>query len=98
MKLNEKLIGVVAGDMIGSVYERFPTKELEFPLFSRYSRFTDDTVMTMAHADWLLHGGDLARMMQRYGRKYPRAGNKSAALSELWQWFRNAGVSGRMGV
>ena len=74
MKLNEKLMGVVAGDMIGSVYERFPTKELDFPLFSVCSRFTDDTVMTMAHADWLLHGGDLARMMQRYGRKYPRAG------------------------
>ena len=74
MSNNNILMGVVAGDMIGSVYERFPTKELDFPLFSVCSRFTDDTVMTMAHADWLLHGGDLARMMQRYGRKYPRAG------------------------
>lgn len=67
-------MGVVAGDMIGSVYERFPKKKLDFPLFSVFSRFTDDTVMTMAHADWLLHGGDLARMMQKYGRKYPHAG------------------------
>ena len=67
-------MGVVAGDMIGSVYERFPTKEMDFPLFSVYSRFTDDTVMTMANADWLLHGGNLASIMQEYGRRFPRAG------------------------
>lgn len=71
---NNILMGVVAGDMVGSVYERFPKKKMDFPLFSVFSRFTDDTVMTMAHADWLLHGGDLARMMQKYGRKYPHAG------------------------
>ena len=63
-------MGVVAGDMIGSVYERFPTKEMDFPLFSVYSRFTDDTVMTMANADWLLHGGNLASIMQEYGRRF----------------------------
>lgn len=71
---NNLLIGVVAGDMIGSVYEHFPTKDMDFCLFSKYSRFTDDTVMTMAHADWLLHGGDLAHVMQAYGRRFPHAG------------------------
>ena len=84
MKLNEKLMGVVAGDMIGSVYERFPTKELDFPLFSRYSHFTDDTVMTMANADWLLHGGNLASIMQEYGRRFPRAGYGG----RFRQWLR----------
>lgn len=67
-------MGVVAGDMIGSVYERFPIKEMDFCLFNKDSHFTDDTVMTMANADWLLHGGDLASIMQKYGRKYPHVG------------------------
>ena len=39
---NHILMGVVAGDMIGSVYERFPTKELDFPLFS--GTFSDKRV------------------------------------------------------
>ena len=83
---NHILIGVVAGDMIGSVYERFPTKESDFPLFSVFSRFTDDTVMTMANADWLLHGGDLTRIMQKYGRRFPRAGYGG----RFRQWLREA--------
>lgn len=68
------LLGAVAGDVIGSVYEHYRTKRMDFPLFPEGSRFTDDTVMTVANADWLLYGGDLARIMQRYGNRYPHAG------------------------
>ena len=68
------LLGAVAGDIIGSVYEHYRTKRIDFPLFPQGSRFTDDTVMTIANADWLLNGGDLARIMQRYGNRYPNAG------------------------
>ena len=84
MSNNNILMGVVAGDMIGSVYERFPTKEMDFPLFNVYSHFTDDTVMTMANADWLLHGGNLASIMQEYGRRFPRAGYGG----RFRQWLR----------
>ena len=68
------LVGAVAGDVIGSVYEHYRTKRMDFQLFPAGSRFTDDTVMTVANADWLLNGGDLARIMQRYGNRYPNAG------------------------
>ncbi len=70
------LLGAIAGDVVGSVYEsrRYSTKAIDFRLFSRYSRFTDDTVMTVANADWLLTGNRLSEIMQRYGNKYPHAG------------------------
>ena len=69
------LMGAVCGDIIGSSYEFYSTKPYDFKLFTKYSRFTDDTVMTMAVADWLIHGGNLASIMQQWGRdKYPRAG------------------------
>jgi ADP-ribosylglycohydrolase len=44
------MIGAIAGDVIGSVYESAPTKSLSFPLFAPASRFTDDTVLTIATA------------------------------------------------
>ena len=68
------LIGAIAGDIIGSVYEFRPIKSVNFSLFKEYSRFTDDTVMTVANADWLLTHEDLVDVMKRYGNNYPAAG------------------------
>jgi ADP-ribosylglycohydrolase len=68
------MIGAFAGDIIGSVYEANPIKTTDFPLFTRYSRFTDDTVLTIATADALLNDLDYARVYRRYGRTYPHAG------------------------
>lgn len=65
------MIGAILGDIIGSVYEFDNIKTKAFPLFSEESSYTDDSIMTIAVADWLLHGGDLAKAMQRYGAKYP---------------------------
>jgi len=42
------MLGAIIGDIVGSVYEFHNVKSKEFPLFSRESRFTDDTVMTLA--------------------------------------------------
>ena len=53
---NNILIGAIAGDIIGSVYEFRSIKTTDFELFFDYSTFTDDTVMTVANADWLLTG------------------------------------------
>lgn len=74
-KLDVKfLCGAIAGDIIGSVYERNRTKNRDFYLFSSSSKFTDDTVMTVANADWLLTGDSLLGIMQDYGNRYPHAG------------------------
>ncbi|MFV0582537.1 MAG: ADP-ribosylglycohydrolase family protein [Parabacteroides gordonii] len=65
------MTGAIAGDIIGSVYEFDNIKTTDFPLFTNESDYTDDTIMTVAVADWLLNGGDLTKVMQRYGREYP---------------------------
>lgn len=74
MDCSNVLIGAIAGDIIGSKYEANNIKSLQFPLFGTYSRFTDDTVMTVAVADWLLTGDSLLGILQDYGNKYPYAG------------------------
>lgn len=71
---NNLLLGAIAGDLIGSYYEFRPTKDLNFPLFHPESRFTDDTVMTMATAQWILTQDNLPSLMQEYGNRYPDAG------------------------
>ena len=43
------MIGAILGDIIGSPYDfDCGNKSKEFPLFSRKSTYTDDTVMTLA--------------------------------------------------
>lgn len=74
MNAKQILWGAVAGDVIGSAYEFHSTKSYDFDLFPRGARFTDDTVMTMATADWLVTGDSLVEIMLRYGNEYPRAG------------------------
>lgn len=76
------LLGAIAGDMIGSVYEFFPHKNTDFPLFNEYSDYTDDTVMTVANAEWLLVGDNLYEILKDYGRRYPSAGY--ASLFKEW--------------
>src|SRR5437764_7038869 len=53
-----RVLGAIAGDIIGSPYERHPIKMIDFPLFGEFSRPTDDTVLTVALADSILHGTD----------------------------------------
>jgi len=68
------MLGAIAGDMIGSPYEYLGFKGMDFPLFSEKSCFTDDTVLTVAVADALLHRLDFAQTLKAYGRRYPDAG------------------------
>lgn len=68
------MIGAIAGDIIGSVYEGNPINTTEFPLFGDRSTFTDDTVLTVALADTILHGGDYAQKLKEYYNHYPDAG------------------------
>ncbi len=80
------IYGAILGDIIGSAYEFdcHNCKSKTFPLFSRTSTFTDDTVMTLAVADALLKvspedndetiRAELVRSMQGIGRNYPYCG------------------------
>ncbi|NLT33791.1 MAG: ADP-ribosylglycohydrolase family protein [Acidobacteria bacterium] len=77
------MIGAIAGDIIGSVYEAHPIKTRDFPLFGPGCRFTDDTVLTVAVAQAILEDGDYARWVRRLGRRYPWAGYGGAFSSWL---------------
>lgn len=68
---NNILLGAIAGDVIGSVYEFRSLKTTSFDLFLDYSCFTDDTILTVAVADWLLTGDSLLGLLQDYGHRYP---------------------------
>ena len=78
------MIGAIIGDIIGSPYEfnHNNIKTTKFPLFSKRSYFTDDTVMTLAVAEALMNGymdeeateEELIACMKYYGHKYPDAG------------------------
>ena len=68
------MIGAIIGDFVGSIYEMDNIKTTDFPLFSPTCRFTDDTVMSIAVADALMNGLDMAATLRKYGRLYPQAG------------------------
>jgi len=68
------MIGVIAGDVIGSVHEHALTKSTDFPLFDPRCRFTDDTVLTVATAYAILRGTPYEAAYRDFGRQYPNAG------------------------
>ena len=80
------MYGAILGDMIGSPYEFNSNnyKAKDFPLFSKWSQFTDDTVMTLAVANAFMDAGtgavrpmliaSLCHNMRQIGRRYPDSG------------------------
>jgi ADP-ribosylglycohydrolase len=77
------MIGAIAGDIIGSLYEFSPVKTKDFPFFQKGSRFTDDSVLTVAVARAVLTGEDYQGSIHRLGRKYPDAGYGGSFLKWL---------------
>lgn len=68
------MLGAIAGDIIGSRFEHAAFKSTEFSLFHPRCRFTDDTVLTVALADSLLHGVPYVELLKSYYQSYPHAG------------------------
>lgn len=75
--------GAILGDIVGSRFEHVNCRKKDFPLFSSVSRFTDDTLMTLAVAKALCRCGrgtdkelraETIRCMRIMGAKYPFAG------------------------
>ncbi len=70
------MLGAIIGDTVGSAYEFQNTKDYNFTLFLGNSAYTDDSVMTMAIADWLLKDKrhsyqGLEDIMILFAEKYP---------------------------
>ena len=100
------MYGAILGDIIGSPYEfDRGRKTKDFPLFSKHSAFTDDSVMTLAVADALLDAqpdadlewirNRLIRGMQRFGQKYPYAGY--GGMFHRWLWAKDPRPYGSYG-
>jgi len=74
MSKDKLIIGAVAGDIIGSVYEWNNVKTLDFDLFCYKSKFTDDSVLTLATMYAIINQKDYAETYQSFSRNYPNRG------------------------
>ncbi len=79
------MLGAIAGDIIGSVHEFLGKKTKEFPLFVDDSRFTDDTVLTVAVADCLLTGSSYVDNFHKYTLAYP----DRCYGAGFWHWVES---------
>ena len=94
------MLGAVAGDILGSYYEFNPTKEYNFELLRADACPTDDTVMTLAVAEWLVEDSEhtheaLTQYMRKWGRKFPNAGY--GGMFRRWLADENATAYGSFG-
>ena len=81
------MLGAIVGDIIGSCHEFSgqPVEEKTFPLFTEASRFTDDSVLTLAVAQ---------AVMQGYGDEAATGAATVASMRTLGRMFPNAGYGG----
>ena len=81
------MLGAVIGDIAGSRFEFDNYRHTDFDIFSPNSDFTDDTICTVAIADWVLQGcnDNLASILQGWCRTYPYP--KGAYGGRFSQWI-----------
>lgn len=86
------LMGAILGDIAGSIYEFCPCKSTNIDLQDGKMDYTDDTIMTIAVAEWILNDikhtkKGLIACLQHWGRKYP---NPMGAYGNMFsQWLRS---------
>jgi ADP-ribosylglycohydrolase len=91
------LLGVIAGDVIGSVYEGLGRgiKQQRFPLFDPACQLTDDTVLTLATADAILSEAEYATKYRGWYRAYPD--REYGGTFRAWAASEDAGPYGSFG-
>jgi ADP-ribosylglycohydrolase len=96
------MLGSIAGDIIGSVYEWDRIKTTDFPLFQGHSTYTDDSVLTFATASSILNNTPYAQSYKDYGRNYPGRGYggrfRNWLLSDSLQPYNSWGNGSAMRV
>lgn len=68
------MLGAIIGDFVGSVHEHARTKRKDFPLIHPGCSVTDDSLLTVAVAEWLMDGVDLITRFHELVSVYPSAG------------------------
>ena len=96
------MLGAIAGDIIGSVYEFNNIKTKSFELFSSKSKFTDDSVLTVATMDSIINGKSFDESYKHWFRRYPHVGFggsfKKWGMSEKMQRYNSYGNGSAMRV
>ena len=88
-RYNPMLMGAILGDIAGSIYEFDPHKSAAIRLQDDSMDYTDDTIMTIAVADWILHDKrhtkkGLVGRMQYWGKKYPHPMGAYGNMFSRW--------------
>ena len=83
------MLGAIIGDTIGSIYEFNNIHTKVFPLFGKSSTFTDDSIMSMAVAKWLLTDehhthSSLIGIMEEYYKAFPNPMGGYGARFSVW--------------
>ena len=86
------MLGAIIGDTVGSIYEFHNTKDFDFELFTPDSGYTDDSIMTMAVAFWLLKDKEcsyesLEDSMVLFGQNCPCPNGGYGAGFYRWLFF-----------
>ena len=68
------MLGAIVGDIVGSIYEFDNHRSKAFPFFGESADFTDDSVLTLAVADALLHGKPPREALYRWAVRHPNRG------------------------
>ena len=88
--MTKGVLGAIIGDIVGSRFEfveegKQPKKKNGFALFTQSCSFTDDTALTIAICDWLLHRdkSSASDALFKWGKKYRQAGY-GGSFKRLW--------------
>ena len=86
------MLGAIIGDIVGSIYEFDNIKTKDFPFFDDRMEYTDDSILTIATADWLLYGGNSADYYLRYATEYPYPMGGYGTMFVQWVHKANRGI------
>lgn len=96
------MIGSIIGDILGSNYEYRDFDINSIDLLNNESKFTDDTILTIAIADCLINNKDYSKTIKEYALEYPDAGYgsrfKEWLNSETLEPYNSFGNGGAMRV
>jgi len=90
------MLGAIIGDIVGSVYEWSNIKSTDFPLFKQQSKFTDDSVLTVATAKVILDDLDYSHTYQDFTKRILVADTEVIFLVGLIPVIHNPIKAGEM--
>ncbi|MCW5594144.1 MAG: ADP-ribosylglycohydrolase family protein, partial [Burkholderiales bacterium] len=80
------MLGAIVGDIVGSIYEWDNHRSKDFPFFGQGVDYTDDSVLTAAVADALLHGHPPQKSLYLWATRHPKRGYGGGFAQWLTTW------------